>query len=94
MAKVSLSDSEYLEQLQQNQSLPEKIHSWKSDRNGISGSHNWKKKKSPQESVAGLMAFLGSGNQIGFFLNSCVMVKAAGSPMTRAGGVAASLTTP
>lgn len=60
MAKVFLSDSEYLEQLQQNQSLPEKIHSWKSDHNGISGSYNWKKKS--QESVAGLMAFLGSSN--------------------------------
>lgn len=76
MGKASLNDLEYLEQLQQNQRLPEKNHSWKSDHNGISGSHNWKK-KSPQEPVAGLMAFLGSSNQIGFFLNSCVMAGAA-----------------
>lgn len=53
-----LSYSEHLEQLQPNQSLPEKSHSWKSDHDGGCRFHNWEEKSS-QEFVAGLKSSSG-----------------------------------
>jgi hypothetical protein len=99
MGKASLNDLEYLEQLQQNQRLPEKNHSWKSDHNGISGSHNWKKKIS-SGACGWFDGFPGQQQpdrilpeQLYDGWSSCVMARAAGAPRMTAAGVAASLTT-